>query len=134
VRFPGPGTDPRETLEIVRRWEIISGVGCIALGLIFWNEGWWHWALIGIGVFSVLPWGGARTVLRKAEKDPDVLVWDPERRRARARRIAIFQTPIWIIFGGAVGYVIEGWPFAIALAVLFAISAGVVSWQTLRRQ
>ncbi len=103
VRFPGPGADPRETLEIVRRWEIISGVGCIALGLIFWNEGWWHWALIGIGVFTVLPWGGAQGVLRKAERDPDVLIWDPERRRARARRIATFQTPIWILFGGAVG-------------------------------
>ena len=134
MRFPGPDTDPRETMEFVRRAEIISGVGCIALGLIFWSEGWWHWALIGIGVFTVLPWGGARTVLRMAEKDPDVLIWDPERRWARGRRAAIVLPPLAILIGGVAGYVMAGWGSAVVIAVLFGLGAGIGAWLTLRGQ
>jgi len=70
----------------VRRGELIAGVGCIAFGVVFWNQGWWHWLLIGLGVFTVLPWGGARTVLRKADKNPDVLVRDPAQSDGRMGR------------------------------------------------
>jgi hypothetical protein len=133
VRVPGPDTDPRETLQWVRKWEVRTGVASIALGLVLWNEGWWHWVLIGIGVLGVLPLSGAQAILRKAEKNPDVLISDPARRRARARRVAIIQPPVYAVFVGAAGYVMDGWPFGIFMAAFGGVCALGASWWILRR-
>jgi len=57
--------------------EIVGGIAAILLALTFWGQGWWPWVLLGVGVLGLSPWPGARAILHKAERKPDVLVTDP---------------------------------------------------------
>lgn len=124
-RFPGPDTPPGETLRWVRRWELITGLACVVLGLALWGYGWWHWALLGVGVIGVSPWPGSAAILRRAEHDPTVLVTDPDRRRARARRATLFTVPAYALPGAVAGYVVGGWAVAVIAAVGMGLSAVV---------
>jgi hypothetical protein len=130
---PRPEADPRVTLGWVRRWEVIAGVASIALGFAFWNEGWWHWLLIGIGLTAVSPFGGAATILRKADRDPSVLTLDPAERRSRARTVALLQIPFNAVFGAVAGYVLDGWGFALFMAVFLGAIAAAYAWWARRR-
>ena len=130
---PGPDADPRVTLRWVRRWEVVAGVASIGLGLALWGEGWWHWLLIGLGLLSISPLGGAATILRKAERDPDVLITDPARRQQRARTVALVGIPFHAVFGAVAGFAVGGWRLALFMAALAAIIAAAYAWWSLRR-
>ena len=132
LRAPGPDADPRETLAWVRRFELITGVANLGLAIFFWDHETVRWVLLGVGLLGLSPWPGAAAVLRKAERNPEILVTDPERRRLRARRIALVQVPLYVVAGGLVGYAIDGWSFAIVLALVMGACAGVVSVRMLR--
>lgn len=132
VRPPAPETDPGESLRWVRRWEVVSGIGAIALGLALWNVGWWHWLLIGVGLFSLAPWPGTQAILRRAERKPGVLVTDPDRRRARARRVVAIQSPILVAAAALAGYVLGGWGAAITIGALIGAGTALGAWLMLR--
>ena len=134
LTIPGPETDPRETLRWVRRWEIVSGIGALLLAVPLWDDGWWRWALLASGVAGLSPWPGARMILRRDERDPDVLVWDPDRRRMRARRVALTQVAVNVVVGGLVGYLMDGWLAAIFIAGFAGAIAAVVGWLLIRRE
>ncbi len=131
---PPAGADPRETLRWVRRYEVISGLAALVLGLVLWNEGWWHWLLIGVGLLGMSPWPGAQAILRKAERKPNVLITDPDRRRARGRRAALVQIPLYLVGGAVLGYQLDGWPAAIFMGALMGAGAGLGAWRSLRRE
>jgi hypothetical protein len=125
---PDPDEDPRETLRRVRRAETAAGIALIVLGVALWSEGWLHWVLIGLGLVSLSPLSGAAAILRKAERNPDVLVADPARRRARARTVTLAQIPFQAVLGAIVGYAVEGWGLAIFMAVLTGGMAAAYAW------
>jgi hypothetical protein len=125
LKPPTPDTDPREVLRWIRRTEIVSGVVAIALGVAFWGEGWWHWALIGIGVLMVLPLVGAAPLLRRADRNPGVLVSDPDRRRERGRRAMLIIAPAIVVIGVVYGYLLDGWTGAAVVGGLFGVGAAL---------
>ena len=129
---PSADTDPRETLAWVRRWELVGGIGAIALGLALWGEGWWHWLLIGVGLLSLSPWPGPAAILRRAERKPTILVADPDRRRARARRVTAIQVPALVVIGALVGYLVDGWDAAVTMGALMGVGAALGAWWVLR--
>jgi hypothetical protein len=108
--------------------EIVTAAVAIAFGVALWNEGWWHWLLIGVGLFGLLPWWGAAAILRRAERDPDVLESDPVRGRKRARRTLPFMVLFSLLTGAAVGYVSDGWGGAAAVGAIAGASAGLGAW------
>lgn len=131
---PTPEADPKETLRWVRKFEVIGGVALVVGGLTLWDEGWVHWALIGLGLLSLSPWPGAQRILRKAEREPDVLVTDPDRRRARARRVAMVQIPLSLLTGTVLGYLLDGWPAAAVMGALMGGGAALGAWWFVRRE
>jgi hypothetical protein len=131
-RPPSAATDPHETLRWVRSWEIVSGIAAIAFGLALWNGGWWHWLLIGVGLVGVAPWPGAQAILRRAERKPEILISDPDRRAARARRVVAIQAPILVAAGALLGYVVDGWAAAITMGAFMGVSAALGAWWVLR--
>ena len=112
--------------------EIVTGIAAIALGIAFWNEGWWHWLLIGVGVSGLLPWLGAASILRRAEHDPSVLESDPERGRQRGRRAALVGVPAILVAGGIAGYAAGGWGGAAAMGALAGGSGALGAWWYMR--
>lgn len=130
---PRPGGDPRETLRWVRGMEIVTGVGAIGLGLAFWNEGWWHWLLIGVGVLGLMPWSGAAAILRRAERDPSVLESDPARGRERGRRALFAMLLFTVLTGAVIGYAADGWGGAAVVGALSGGSGLLGAWWFLRR-
>jgi len=129
---PAAASDPREILRWVRRVELASGVGAIVAGLVLWNAGWVHWLLIGVGLLGLSPWPGARAILRRAGRKPDVLITDPERRRRRGHRFAIVQVPLYAIGGSAIGYVVDGVGAAIFMGAAMGLSAALGAWWFVR--
>ena len=130
---PTAATDPRETLRWVRRMELVSGGAAIIAGLALWNDGWWHWVLIGVGLLGFSPWPGARAILRRADRKPGVLVSDPERRRCRGRRVALVQVPLYAISGFVIGYLVDGLGAAIFMGLALGLTAAFAAWLSLRR-
>lgn len=72
-------------------------------------------------------------ILRKADRKPNVLISDPERRRARARRAVVIQVPAYLAIGLVVGYIIDGWSAAIPMGLLMTAGAVLGAWLFLRR-
>ena len=62
-----------------------------------------------------------------------MLINDPERRRARARRGTLIQVPLCLVIGLVVGYVIDGWSAAILMGLLMGVSGVLGAWLFLRR-
>jgi hypothetical protein len=131
---PSAEDDPREIMAWVRRNEVIAGVAIIGFAVALWDHVTWRWVLLAMGLVSLSPWPGAAAILRKAERKPGVLVWDPDRRRARERRVAIVQVPIYVLTGGVSGFLLDGWRAAILMALFMGACAGGVSWRHLRRR
>ncbi len=130
---PALTADPKDVLCWVRRLEIVVGIVALMLSIVLWGEGWWHWALIAAGVLGLSPWPGARAILRKAERNPGILVGDPARRRARGRRAVMLLVPMYLLLGVGVGYVVDGWPAAISMGALIGGSGALGGWFYLRR-
>jgi hypothetical protein len=112
--------------------EVVFGVACLIGAVVLIDVAWARWALIGVGLLGLSPWPGAGAILRKADHNPDVLIADPDRRRARGRRAVMFIVPLYTFVGFAVGYVIDGWPAAIFVGLIVAASAGLGAWFFLR--
>jgi hypothetical protein len=132
LRPPAPDADPRESLLWVRRMEIASGVICLIVAGV-WADGWWRWLLVGLGLLGLSPWLGARSILRRAERKPGVLVTDPDRRRVRARRTVLILVPVYVLVGGVVGYLVDGWPAAGTMGGLMGVGAALGAWWVVRR-
>jgi hypothetical protein len=130
---PTSSADPRAALRWVRHLEIVTGLLVIAAGVLS-DTGWWRWLLIGVGLFSLSPWPGAAAILRRAQRRPEVLITDPERRRARARRVLLVLVPAYVVIGAGVGYLIDGWLAALATGLLIGVSAGLGGWLVIRRE
>src|SRR4051794_10008444 len=132
---PPSGASPRETLEWARRFEIVSGLGAIVMGIVLWDEGWWHWVLIAVGVVSLVPWVGVSAVLRKADRDPTLLdrTVDPDLRRQRVRRSVFIMIPTLVLSNLLIGYLLEGWGAGIFMAILAAIGGGLGARWSLRQ-
>ena len=130
---PPSSADPRATLRWVRHLEIATGLLVIAGGALA-GTGWWRWVLIGIGLLGLSPWPGAAAILRRADRKPGVLVTDPERRRARGRRVLRVLVPVYIAIALVVGDLIDGWPAAITAGLLVGIGAGLGAWLVVRRE
>jgi TRAP-type mannitol/chloroaromatic compound transport system permease large subunit len=62
------------------------------------------------------------------------VVTDPERRRARGRRVLRVLVPVYIAIALVVGYLIDGWPAAITAGLLLGIGAGLGAWLAMRRE
>src|SRR5215210_7576964 len=86
---PAPGAGPKQHLRWVRRVELHGGIFALGLAGVFWDEVVWRSPLIAAGVLSLSPWPGPQALLRKAERKPAILLTDPQRRRARAKRVAL---------------------------------------------
>ena len=114
--------------------EIVTGVGAIGLGLVFWNDGWWHWLLVGVGLLGLMPWFGAAAILRRAERDPSVLQTDPARGRERGRRALFVMLLFTLLVGGVIGYASGGWGGAAFVGALSGGSGLLGAWWYLRRE
>jgi hypothetical protein len=127
---PPAAGDPRDTLRYVRAVEIFIAV----VSFVFAIEltGWPRWALVATGLLSLSPWPGARSILRRADRDPDVLVSDADRRRARGRRVVLVLVPLYALGGAGFGYVIGGWSAALLVGVLIGGGAVAGGWLTMR--
>ena len=112
--------------------EIVTGIAAIAFGIALWNQGWWHWLLIGVGVLGLLPWFGAAAILRRGEHDPSVFESDPERGRQRGRRAALLGVLASVVIGGIVGYAAGGWGAAATIGAIAGASAGLGAWWFMR--
>lgn len=131
---PAPGAGPEEHLRWVRRVELHGGIFALGLAAVFWDEVVWRWLLIAAGVLSLSPWPGPQALLRKAERKPTVLLTDPQRRRARAKRVALILPPVYCDIVGGIGYVLDGWPAAIFMGALTGLGTSLACWWFLRRE
>jgi hypothetical protein len=125
--------DPRETMRRLRLAEIGLGALLVVAGLTAGAPGGWRWVIVGCGIFSMLPVSGATAILRRAERNPNILIWDPERRKARAPRITAVVAASEALIAGAIGYLIDGWTLAILMAAGVGIVGAVITGITLRR-
>jgi hypothetical protein len=108
--------------------EIVTGLLAIGLGLVFFRDGLWRWLMIGVGVLGLLPWPGAAAILRRAERDPSILVSDRERRRERGRRSLFVIVPAAITIAALVGYAGGGWSGVATVAPIAGVSAALGGW------
>jgi hypothetical protein len=108
--------------------EIVSGLLAIAAGFVFFSGGWPRWVLVGIGVFGLLPWGGAATILRRGQRDPSVFETDPARGRRRSRRFVLVLVPFTVLLGAAIGYAGNGWGGAAFVGAACGLSSLLGAW------
>jgi hypothetical protein len=116
-------TDPRDALRWVRTMEVVSAAGCFVAAVAFGDPAWLRWVLVALGLVSLSPWPGAAAILRKADKNPGVLISDPERRRARARRTLKIMSVLLVAVMSLVGLVAGGWGAALVMGILGALGA-----------
>lgn len=127
---PPADGDPRETMRWVRRMEVVGAVFCFVAAIVVDDPAWARWVLIAFGVLGLSPWPGAAAILRRADRNPDVLVSDPERRRARARRAMRFTAAGEVALTFLVGLVVGGLSVAIVMGVLGGVGALLGVWLT----
>jgi TRAP-type mannitol/chloroaromatic compound transport system permease large subunit len=132
LQIPTAETEPRQALLWVRRMEILTGIGSLAFGVALWSHGWWHWLPVGAGVLGLSPWPGARAILRKSERKPEILISDREQRRRRKRRALMRLVPPEFLFITGLGYVFGGVGVAITAAILGGIGVGLGAWLSVR--
>ena len=113
-----------------RRGEILAGL--IAIALVPQLDGWFRWVMLGMGLVALSPWPGPAAILRRADRDPAVREWDPERGRARARRAMPVLVAALVAGAAVAGYLAGGWPGAIVMAFVGALISGVGAWVTRR--
>jgi hypothetical protein len=130
---PVPGADPRESLRWARRAEIAGGIFGILGALVLWDVEWVRWILLGLAVVAFLPWLGPAAILRRSERDQTVLETDPQRGRARARKVVLILVPALVVASALAGYIIDGVGTATFMAVLVGLAALLGAWPFLRR-
>jgi hypothetical protein len=91
-----------------------------------------NWILVGCALLSFSPWPGAAAILRRAEKNPGVLITDPDRRRERGRHGMRLIVLMNAAIGAVVGYILAGWEAAATLCGLVTLIGIGASWFTLR--
>jgi fatty acid desaturase len=131
--LPPRDGDARELLRYSRRMEILGAVAALIGAAVTWSGEWWTWLLVGVGLLGLSPWPGPAAILRRAEKNPDILVDDPQRRRERARRLVTILVPAYTLLFTLAGYLLLGWGGALFFLVLGALSSGIGAWLVLRR-
>jgi hypothetical protein len=120
--------DPRRTLLAIRRFELLAGALSLGCGLALWGDGCWHWLLIACGVIALSPYPGLAAILRRARTHPEILNHDRKRGRRRGIRTVTTLVPVYALLAGVAGYVLDGWPAAIFMAVLIGGSAALGGW------
>jgi hypothetical protein len=125
---PPADGEPRETMRWVRRMEIVSAVFAFVVAAIVSAPAGLRWALVALGLLALSPWGGANTILRKADKNPDVLIADPERRRERGRRVLWIMSAFEIVVLVAIGLVMGGASLALVMGVIGVFCALAGAW------
>ena len=109
--------------------EIFSGVAALLGAATLWHEGGaWRWVLLASGLLGLSPWPGPGAIVRRAERRPDVLIADPERRRARLRRTLAIIVPAQIVIFASAGYAMLGAGGAALMAVFGALSGALGAW------
>jgi hypothetical protein len=124
--------DPKRTLLAIRRFELLAGALSLACGLALWGDGWWHWLLIACGVVALSRYPGPAAILRRTRTRPEVLNYDRERGRRRGMRTVTILVPVYTLLAGLAGYLLDGSPAAIFMAVLIGVSAALGGWLFLR--
>jgi hypothetical protein len=66
---------------------------------------------------------GVARILRRAERRPELLIGDPDRRKARGWRAVLILVPLQTVIAFVVGYLIDGWPAALFVGGIAGISA-----------
>jgi hypothetical protein len=112
--------------------ELLSGVGCLALAPLMWGS-WVFWLVLGSALLALLPWVGPAAVLRRAERRPQILIADPERRRRRVRRFMLVAWPLYLVLAAAMGYLTSGVGGAAFAAVLMG-AALAFAWRVVGRR
>jgi hypothetical protein len=84
---------------------------------------WARCVLVALGLLSLSPWPGAARILRRAERRPELLIGDPDRRKARGWRAVLILVPLQTVIPFVVGYLIDGWPAALFVGGIAGISA-----------
>jgi hypothetical protein len=130
---PKQGSTPQDTLAWVRRMEIVCGVAGLAFGLQLWSDGWLHWLVIAGGLLCISPWPGARQILRRAERHPEILITDRERSQRRVRSFIFVWVPIFVVAATALGYAYGRWLGADVNFVLIGSGAVIGGWLSLKR-
>lgn len=120
---PPADGDPRATMRWVRTMEIVSAVFCFVAAIAIGDPAWARWVLVAMGVVSLSPWPGAAAILRKADKNPNVLISDPERRRERGQRALAIMSVLLVVTMFLVGLVVGGWSVALVMAILGGFGA-----------
>ncbi len=115
---PPQGGDPREALQWLRRMEIVMGIFGLIAAALTWSGEWWSWLIVGGSLLSLSPWPGIGAILRKAEKRPEILISDPERRRERGQRFLRWFVPAYVVVFTLIGYLLLGLGGAIFFFVL----------------
>lgn len=77
-------------------------VGLIG-GALSWSNEWWEWLIVATSLLMLSPISGAAAILRKSESPPEILLTDPERRRARGQRFLRVFVPAYVVVFAAVG-------------------------------
>jgi hypothetical protein len=126
---PRSSEGPLARMRWIRRIEIGGGVWTLIIAAMIWSDvGAWHWLLLGSGLLALSPWPGPGAIARKAEKRPDVLIADPERRRARLRRTLAILVPAQVALFAIIGFAMLGTGGAVFMAAFGGVSGALGAW------
>lgn len=120
--------DPRLVLRRVRMAEIAGAIACFAGAALVGDPAWMRWVLVALGLIALSPWPGPAALLRKADDRPEVLVRDPDLRRARARRAMWITATAELALLFVVGLVVGGLSVAIVLVIVGALCVPPGVW------
>ena len=120
--------DPRETLRWVRRMEVVAGIAGLLFAVLLWDEPPARWLLIAMALLSLSPWPGAQAILRKADKNPNVLQTDRDRGVERGRRAARIMVAFVVGLCFVMGLVAGGLGAAVVTALAGAFSGALGAW------
>jgi hypothetical protein len=105
-------------------WSCAPDALSLACGLAVWGDGGWHWLLIACGVVAPSPFPGPAAILRRARTHPGML--NPIASAGAGAQCAVrVLVPLYALLAGVAGYVLDGWPAAIFMAVLIGGSAAL---------
>jgi hypothetical protein len=118
----------------VRRVTLVSGVLALMSGGLQFALGRpvLGGVLIVVSALGVLSDFSLRRVIRRMEERGPPTDEARERGKRRARRFLWIAVPSWVALGAGIGWVINGAPAAIFMAVMVSSSSGLGIWLTRR--